>query len=211
MAPSRRAQRGFTLIEILVVIAIIGLLMSILVVSLGRQAEAGRIADCRARLEQIKLLLESYANRVGDYPPSHLAPLGVKENNRVNEGVEALVVALKSSSYAGRRPEEIWLANTDGDKDDALKLADGSHALLELVDPWDNPIVYIANGDYRDEFVYRFGSGPTSEDFTLRAATNPLTQSPQQFDSFQLLSAGPDGLPGSEDDIANYEIPTQDD
>lgn len=202
-----RAARGFTLIEILVVIAIIGLLMSILVVSLGKQSESGRIADCRARLEQIKLLLDSYQSRMGDYPPSHLAALGVKENNRINEGIEALVASLKSSDYTGRRPEENWLGNTDGDKDDHLKLMDGSHALLELVDPWDNPIVYIVNGDYRDEFPYRFGSGATAEDRTMRAATNPLTQAPQQFDSFQLLSAGPDGLPGTDDDIANYEIP----
>jgi len=210
MSAAPRASRGFTLIEILVVIAIIGLLMSILVVSLGRQAEAGRIAECRARLEQIKLLAESYSDRVGDYPPSHLGVLGVKENNRINEGIEAFVAALKASSYAGRRPEEGWLANTDGDKDDSLKLVDGSHALLELVDPWDNPIVYIANGDYRDEFVYRFGAGSTSEDITLRAAINPLTGAPQQFDSFQLLSAGPDGQPGTDDDIANYELPQHD-
>ena len=206
----RRADRGFTLIEILVVIAIIGLLMSILVVSLGRQAEAGRVTECRARLEQIKLLVESYSSRVGDYPPSRLARLGVKDNNRINEGIEALVAALKASDYAGRRPEEGWLANGDGDQADALKLVDGSHGLLELVDPWDNPIVYIANGDYREEFPYRFAAGAGTEDHTLRAAINPLTQAPQEFDGFQLLSAGPDGLPGTDDDIANYELPQQD-
>lgn len=205
-----RWRRGFTLIEILAVIAIIGLLMSILVVSLGKQAETGRIAECKARLEQIQILLESYSSRVGDYPPSHLAPLGVKANNHVNEGIEALVAALKAGDYAGRRPEEGWLANTDGDQDEGLRLVDGSHALLELVDPWDNPIVYIASGDYRDEFPYRFGTGANAEDITVRAAVNPLTQAPQEFEGFQLLSAGPDGLPGTEDDIANYELPQRD-
>lgn len=210
MQPPSRSARGFTLIEILVVIAIIGLLMSILVVSLGKSAEAGRISDCRARIEQIKLLADSYASRVGDYPPSHLAALGVKDSNRVNEGIEALVAALKASDYTGLRPEEGWLANTDGDQDEHLKLMDGSHALLELVDPWDNPIVYIANGDYRDEFPYRFGAGAAAEDQTMRAAVNPLTAAPQQFDTFQLLSAGPDGLPGTDDDIANYELPQHD-
>jgi len=210
MSRPARSTRGFTLIEILAVIAIIGLLMSILVVSLGRHSEAGRVADCKIRIEQIQLLVESYASRVGDYPPSHLAPLGVKENNHINEGIEALVVALKAGDYAGRRPEEGWLGNTDGDKDDGLKLVDGSHALLELVDPWDNPFVYIANGDYRDEFPYRFGAGANAEDHTLRAATNPLTQAPQEFEGFQLLSAGPDGLPGTDDDLANYELPQKD-
>jgi prepilin-type N-terminal cleavage/methylation domain-containing protein len=205
-----RRLRGFTLIEILVVIAIIGLLMSILLVSIGKQSQAGSIADCRARLEQIKLIAESYASRLGDYPPSHLSGVGVKDHNKVNEGVEALIVALKASDYTGLRPEEGWLGNTDGDQDLRLKLVDGSHALLELIDPWDNPIVYIANGDYGDEFPYRFIAGSGFEDVTVKAAINPLTGAPQEFDGFQLLSAGPDGLPGTDDDIANYEI-AQDD
>ena len=209
MQPASR-ERGFTLIEILVVIAIIGLLMSILVVSLGRQAEAGRVTECRARFEQIKLLVESYSSRVGDYPPSRLARLGCKDNNHVDEGSEALVAALKASDYPGLRPQESWLANGDGDQCDALKLVDGSHALLELVDPWDNPIAYIASSDYREEFSYRYGAGGASEDVTLRAAINPLTQAPHEFDGFQLLSAGPDGRPGTEDDIANYELPQED-
>jgi prepilin-type N-terminal cleavage/methylation domain-containing protein len=206
-----RSRRGFTLIEILVVVAIIGLLISIISVAVAKQAGAGQVAECKAQLEQLKLIADSYASRMGDYPPSHLAAVGVKDHNKVNEGIEALVVAFKSPSYTGLRPEEGWLANTDNDKDDRLKLVDGSHALLELVDPWDNPILYIANGDYGDQFPYRFNAGSGYEDFTLKAAVNPLTGAPHEFDSFQLLSAGPDGLPGTDDDIANYEIERRDD
>jgi prepilin-type N-terminal cleavage/methylation domain-containing protein len=205
-----RARRGFTLIEILIVIAIIGLLMSLVTFVIGRQSEAGRIAECRSRLAQVALLLESYADRMGDYPPSRLAALGVTDANAVNEGIEALVVALKSSEYTGRRPEERWLANGDQDRSEALRLADGSQALLELVDPWEQPLVYIAGSSYDEEFVYRFGEGARAEDVTLRAAMNPLTGAPHQYDSFQLRSAGPDGLLDTEDDIANYEIEVDD-
>jgi prepilin-type N-terminal cleavage/methylation domain-containing protein len=203
---ARRPSAGFTLIEILVVIAIIGLLISIVSVAVAKQQGAGQVAECRARLEQLKLLVDSYAQRTGDFPPSRLAAAGVKDHNKLNEGIEALLVAFKSPGYTGLRPEESQLGNTDGDSDEHLKLIDGSHALLELVDPWDNPVVYIANGDYDDEFPYRLATRNGVEDITMRAATNPLTGAPAEFDAFQLLSAGPDGMPGTEDDIANYTI-----
>ncbi|MHC5212251.1 MAG: prepilin-type N-terminal cleavage/methylation domain-containing protein [Planctomycetota bacterium] len=210
MKQTPRAPAGFTLIELLVVIAIIGLLISIVSFAVVRQREAGRITECRARLTQIGLLLATYQDRMGDVPSSRLVNVGVKEHNRINEGAEALVVALKAPDYAGRRPEEGWLGNTDGDKDERLKLADGSKALLELLDPWDDPIVYIANSDYDDDFVYRFGSGAAAEDVTVRAAINPLTGAPHEFEGYQLRSAGPDGFFDTDDDIANYEIPRDD-
>jgi type II secretory pathway pseudopilin PulG len=199
------------LVELLVVIAIIGLLVSIVSFAVVKQREAGRITECKARITQIGLLLATYRDRMGDYPSSRLVHAGVKDHNRVNEGIEALVVALKAPDYSGRRPEESWLGNTDDDKDERLKLADRSKALLELVDPWDDPIIYIASGDYDEDFVYRFGKDTATEDVTVRAAINPLTGAPNEFDGYQLRSAGPDGVLDTDDDIANYEIPRDDD
>ncbi len=208
-APSsapRRSPAGFTLIEILVVIAIIGLLIGLVAVSIGRQGEAGRIADCRSRIDQISLLVESWRDRMGDYPPSTLAALGVRDANEINAGVEALVAALKSPSYAGRRPEERWLANGDEDTSQQFKAFDGSDALLELVDPWDNPFAYMVSGDYAREGRYRVGYGAAAEESSVRAAVNPLTKAYFQIESFQLRSAGPDSVFGTDDDLANYEI-----
>ena len=205
---TRRLARGFTLIEIMVVIAIIGLLMGLVAVTVSRQGQAGRVAECKARIEQIALLVESYSDRMGDYPPSRLAALGVRDGNNVNEGIEALVVALKSPDYNGRRPEERWLGNTDDDSSKTVQMVDGSHNLLEILDPWDNPFVYIANADYDADWGYRFGDKSNSEVVSVRAAMNKLTNAYQQFDGFQLRSAGPDGIMGTDDDIANYEIDT---
>jgi len=206
VSAARRAA-GFTLLEIMVVIALIGLLLGLVAVAVGRQTEAGRIAECRARIEQFALLLESSKDRNGDYPPDRLAVLGVRDGNPINEGIEAAVVALRAASYGGKRPEERWLANGDDDNSKSLKSVDGSPALLELADPWDNPISYIVSRDYADSFTYRMQSDAGTEDVTVHAATNPTTGAPWQFDSFQLRSAGPDGVFGTDDDLANYEIP----
>lgn len=208
---SRRARAaGFSLIEILVVIALISLLIGLLVVAVGRQGEAGRRADCSARIQELALLLESYRDRHGDYPPARLAELGVKDANPVNEGIEALVLALRAPAWGGRRPDERWLANGDDDSSRAAKAFDGSTALLELVDPWDNPLAYIPAREYSGEFTYRTGAGGAPEDARLRAATNPLTRAPWHADGFQLRSAGPDGSFGTEDDVANFDVETAD-
>ncbi len=64
-----RNEEGFTLIEMLVVIAIIGLLSSTILVGLGdaraRARDARRIADIR----QIQNGLENYYSDNGFYPP----------------------------------------------------------------------------------------------------------------------------------------------
>jgi prepilin-type N-terminal cleavage/methylation domain-containing protein len=207
---TRSNAAGFSLIEVLVVITLIGLLMSFAAVSLGRYRETGRITDCRARIVALSLLAESYADRTGDYPPSRLAHVGVQDANDVNEGIEAFSVALRDRRYAGGRPDEQWLANGDDDHSSDLGSADGSDALLELVDPWDNPLLYFVHGDYGATAVYRLDDGMGARDVDVRPAMNPLTNSFHRFDSFQLRSTGPDGLLDTEDDLANYEIPNED-
>jgi prepilin-type N-terminal cleavage/methylation domain-containing protein len=204
-------QRGFTLIEILVVITIIGLLLGLVAVAVSRQGQMGRITDCKARIEQVSLLLESYADRMGDYPPSRLTMLGVKDANDLNEGIESLVAALNASEYGGQRPNERWLINNDDDTSQQVKLFNQSRALLELSDPWDSPFVYIVFGDYEREALYRIGAEDQFEDTGVTAARNPLTGTYHQFDKYQLLSAGPDGFLGTDDDIANYEIENEED
>lgn len=194
---------GFTLVEVLAVLAILGLLLGITAVSVGKYRQAGRIAECQARIVSLSLLIDSYTDRRGDPPPSRLAPLGVTDANAVNEGIEALVVAFKHPDYAGRRPDEDWLANGDEDETQTLRLVDGSRALLEVVDPWGNPFVYIASRDYDQDFIYRFEG---AADETARAVRDPLTGGWHRFESYQLRSVGPDGFLGTEDDLANYEI-----
>jgi prepilin-type N-terminal cleavage/methylation domain-containing protein len=55
-------KRGFTLVELLVVIGIIALLISILVPTLSRASENGRRTRCLSNLRQLSMAWLSYAN-----------------------------------------------------------------------------------------------------------------------------------------------------
>lgn len=61
---------GFTLIEILVVIAIIGILASVALVGLGPVQKKGRDARRISDLRQIQTALELYFTKCGRYPAS---------------------------------------------------------------------------------------------------------------------------------------------
>lgn len=59
---------GFTLIEVLVVIAIIGILVSVAVVTLGGSSTQSRDAQRQADLRNLQQAIETYRSREGRYP-----------------------------------------------------------------------------------------------------------------------------------------------
>lgn len=61
-------QKGFTLIEILIVVAIIAILASVVIIGLGPAQKTGRDARRAADLRQVQNGLELYFQRCGFYP-----------------------------------------------------------------------------------------------------------------------------------------------
>lgn len=66
--PSRRSKHGFTLIEVLVVVAIIALLISILLPALASAREQAKVAVCSAHLNQITKSLTYCYTDYKSYP-----------------------------------------------------------------------------------------------------------------------------------------------
>ena len=69
MTPPRHSdQRGFTLLEILVVIAILGLLIGLVAPAALRQLGGARLSVAKQSIERIGSVLDMYKLDVGTYP-----------------------------------------------------------------------------------------------------------------------------------------------
>lgn len=66
------SSRGFTLIEVLVVVAIIALLIGVLLPSLQAARRSARKVSCQANLHEMGLALTMYTGQYGYFPGHHL-------------------------------------------------------------------------------------------------------------------------------------------
>jgi general secretion pathway protein G len=69
-----RARGGFTLIEVLLVVAILGILATVVVVNFGGKQEKAMVRACRASIAAICTAVDMYEVDTGRYP-SGLQPL----------------------------------------------------------------------------------------------------------------------------------------
>ena len=78
-------SKGFTLLELLIVIVIIGILTSLVVIGVVYAIRTSKISNTEAMIGTIKGALENYHTRWRDYPPSSLSRYrGVKGLNEFN-------------------------------------------------------------------------------------------------------------------------------
>lgn len=70
----QKNQEGFTLIEILIVVAIIAILASVVLVGLGPAQQSGRDARRLSDLREVQTGLELYYNGNGTYPETSGSP-----------------------------------------------------------------------------------------------------------------------------------------
>jgi prepilin-type N-terminal cleavage/methylation domain-containing protein len=202
-----KSAPGFSLIEILVVITIIGLLIGLSAGAYTQWIQRGEEAKTDSVIQNLGVYAEEYVNVCGDYPPSSLKYLGISSTgDSANEGIEALVAALFRKNYTGARPGSASdLVNTDEDSADKNISSFATAVLLEFQDAWYNPVIYISCRDYSESFTYLIESPETDrEPVEVQALINPVTGTFYNFDSYQLISVGPDGIFDTEDDLANF-------
>ena len=68
MNPNFQRGRGFTLIELMVVVAVIALLVALLLPAIQQAREAARRAHCKSNLKQLGLAMHNYESSYGQFP-----------------------------------------------------------------------------------------------------------------------------------------------
>jgi general secretion pathway protein G len=136
MRPGFMNQRGFTLIELMVVIVILGILAGLIIPRIMGRPEEARRMKARVQIESIETALKLYKLDNGSYPSTE-------------QGLEALVEA----PSVGQLPRA-WRDGGYLEKGRVPK------------DPWDNEFIYLSPGVNSDFDLISYGADgePGGED-----------------------------------------------
>ena len=215
-------SRGFTLIEMLVVLGLLLLLTSFLMPSLLGLKASQKVKECRAEIAWLKTVLEQYRDEFGDYPPSRMTDLvGSAAAGTPNQGNRALVTCLATTrgrtpylrSYIANNPDKMRAVKGQTLAAEQLDWIFTDRQVRELLDPWGCPYIYLHNRDYGPDIGYVYtldGDAVTPQKrYDLDADRNPIeaTGVYHGATSFQIWSCGPNKLndSGGKDDITSWQ------
>lgn len=121
-------NRGFTLIEIMVVIAILALLAALVGPRIIGRSDDAKVADAKVQIKNLETALKLYKLDSGTYPSTE-------------QGLMALVAAPTVGTIPKNYRSEGYLESKQVPKD-----------------PWGNDFVYLSPGEHGDYDLYSFGA-----------------------------------------------------
>lgn len=137
MTNSMMDKRGFTLIEILVVVAIIAILAALVGPKIIGTTDEAKVTEAKVQIRNLETALKLFKLRDGFYPSTE-------------QGLEALI----RKPTIGRIPEKY----KEGGYLDSSRVPK---------DPWNNDFIYISPGLYGDYDLISYGADgvPGGEEF----------------------------------------------
>jgi general secretion pathway protein G len=129
----KRSQAGFTLIEIMVVIVILGILASIIAPRLIGRTDEAKVVKAKVDIKMLETALDLYKMDNGLYPETE-------------QGLQALVENPETGTLAKKWREGGYLKKGRVPKD-----------------PWDNDYIYLSPGTNGDYDIISYGSDGVPE------------------------------------------------
>jgi len=196
-------RRGFTIIELLVVVGIIAVLVGLILPAIKAARESSRGVVCLSNLRQLALAASAYAiNHGGFYPPS--AYDGEDATNYYGYTWDFTLVLTKATGVRSIRPGLLWADQGDGRIQQCPSFDGRSNTLMDPYTGYNYNYSFIGRGKAGSTFypparlaqvksptrTALFGDGQYAQGAN-KYMRSPLTSS---FDTFGGRTAGTQGF-----------------
>ena len=163
-------KKGFTLVEILVVITIITILVSLLVVLIANILDKARYAKTAATVKLLDEACKTYNVDFGVYPPKDASDSRCLHQHL---GIPRRIQTVKSDMGAGLYTTKPPIVEFQRDMLQEGKSApDPLRAPVPIVDGFDNVIRYLCPGTYNKKFVDIWSPGKNGKDEYTESASD---------------------------------------
>lgn len=223
MSHAQAPRRGFTLVELLVVIIIISVLAAIAVPAVMRTVSSARNAAIKSEIDLLHMAIMNYKNEYGSFPPSvdvDTAGNGGRINKHVQRLFPRAPVAflLNNASASLMKPNTAlvgWLVGYSDDPTNPMGIVSGSgggQALPGVTKKklFDFDTSRVSGGQFTapskpgSPYIYIDSGSYFISGLPAIVEIDPKTTKPFNPDSFQIVCAGRDEKYGNDDDMSNF-------